>query len=367
VDIPVDIPEEYSGPKDSHPSDYERLVALGWNGNPKSVTLEPRETLDPGFGAALAFFDENWAESLMQDWEDFEESAEEDDETIESYDGSMEDGDTCMGYGWALFRRRRWQEALEHFQMISGEFNDPDDLVVHAIISCRLRLGDESAIKELIQLTDNHPELIEDTFDEINIFIKNTGKVELWQSLDGWLQEKARIYREYKRELGELRGRDVLIGANIYNNHIVKSLQSQLYQLRRIKSIILMRKEVQYARKGPLIVGIDVGFGTTTAKDIQQVTEIFEELMPQLSYEGFIVRTYEQDPRFFLREFLGDKGVLIYNRRLHKRGLKKNSGLTEEELLLRKRVRAYNNKTRERRGTQQTEAVEYETNASDES
>jgi Zn-dependent protease with chaperone function len=363
--VHLDIEEKLSGMTDTHPSVYERLQTLGWRGKPSEIALVPKNNLDPGFAPAVAFFDENWSASMVQDWEDFFESSEDDDEIIKEYDGSMEDGDICMAYGWALFRRRRWQEALDHFSKVAEIFDDPDDIVAHAIVTCRLRLGDETALNELIRLTDAHPNLIEDTFDEIGIFIKNTGNEDLWQKMDEWLNEKAQIHKEYKRELGPLRGRDALIGASIPNNRILAPLREELYKLRRIKSIILMRKDVQYADKGPLIVGIDVGFGTTTAKDIQKVTDIFEDYMHELPYEGLIVMTYEQNPRFFLREFLGSKGNMVYNRWLYSRGLKKNAGLSEEELASKQREQRNHYKSKLRRPVQENDLAEVETDDPD--
>ena len=105
---------------------------------------------------------------------------------------------------------------------------------------------------------------------------------------------------------------------------------------------------------------IDSDFGTTTSKDVQKVTEIFEEYMPELPYDGLIVMTYEQNPRFFLKEFLGPKGNIVFNRLLYRLDSRKSGGLSGEELASKQREQRNLYKSKLRRPVQEKDLAEVE-------
>jgi hypothetical protein len=286
---------------------------------------------------------------MADDYTTYLDTVAYEEEVIENFAPATADGDAYIECGYALFRRGRWQEALELFQGIMHECDDSHGIFENLMIDCRLRLGDESAVRDRIRLTEEHPALIEDAFIELENYINTTGNLELQEKLKDWLEEQAGILREFERELGPLRGRDVLISASMPNNRILAPLRARLYEVPRIKSILLMRKEVRYVPKGPLIIGIDVGFSTTSAKDVQKVKEIFEEYLPQLPFSGLIILTYEQDPRFFTREFLGAKGHLMYNRRQYRKLLKRQAAVPEEERQLKRAEQHQNYKSKLRK------------------
>lgn len=318
--------EKKSAPLDTHPSLYERLMLIGWKGSFDELKIEKNKSMDPGIFNLIDFFDKYFDDQLSMDYDEHLESVEENEEIVEEYDGAMEVADDCMKVGWALFRLHRWEETLVFLQNMDTEFPG-NDVLRYPIACTRLHLGMEDAIPELIKLTDDYPYLIGEIVEEISEFIDRTGNTELQDNLEGWLDEKSVIWREHQRELGEIRSRDVFIAASVPSNRILKPFKEELSKHKRIKGVYLLRKKVRYAEKGPLLVGIDVGFANTSKKDVEIVEELLDDMMPELPYEGYIIRTYEQDPRFFLKHFLGPKGNVVYNRRLY---IKDRKGISPE-------------------------------------
>jgi len=311
---------------DSHPSLYERFRLLGWEGPLPVMHVVKNDCLDPGIQKLMDFFDNNYYEQLCVDYFNHLENIENDEKIVNDYDGTMEVADYCMPIGWALFRLHRWEETLTFLQSMDVAF--PGNYIITYAIACtRMRLGMEEAIPDLMKIADDYPYLIEEVLEEILEFTNKTGKKELLKTLDPWIEEKSVIWREHQRELGEIRSRDEFIAASIPSKRILKPFQEELSKFRRIKSIFLLRKKVCYALRGPLLVGIDVGFANTSKKDVQIVKKLLDEMMPELPYDSYIIRTYEQDPRFFLNQFLGPKGNIVYHRRSY---IKSRKGVTPE-------------------------------------
>ncbi len=309
---------------DSHPTFFERLKNLGLEDYETQFDLAQTTPIDEGVAQILTFYNQQWHQEMVEEWKSYQEEKKQDEALVKKFPQDYDDVRTCMMTGWALLRLRRREDAISLFQKLTDLYPDAD-FPVYAVGVARLQNGDESGLEAVMNFADTHAYEIEDAIDTIVHYFVSANQADRLDELQEWFDQKQIIQREYKRELLEIRSTDLFLWADTPSWEIMGPFCEKLSRLKRIKAIYFMRKKCIYAEMGPLLVGIDVGMADTNKSDVEQVEALLDEIMPELNYEGYITKTYENDMGFFLKHFMGSKGNEVYNRRSYLKQMKEEN------------------------------------------
>lgn len=302
-----------SGDFDTHPSFAERLEAAGAPGFDYNVSLAPGTAIRGELTRSLPYYDHLWKAHMLKEWESYQEEQEDARHIVEKFDGALSDADDCFEYAMALETLRRYEDALAFYdRMEKTEFASP--VLTFRRGLCHLALDRDEGLDLVRKAAEENPYLVEGAMDLVYGYLASRGRFEELEKSREWFEGKSEVLDQLNREQSGISKGDTLLPVAL-DADMKARLGEKFFGLKRVSNVYFLCKDVQLADMGPLFVGFETGVYDANKKDTAKVSEVIEEFLPELGFEGYAVYPYEGNVLLFTRTFLDISGARIYSRR----------------------------------------------------
>lgn len=317
TDFDQRLREGTSGDFDTHPSFAERLSAAGATDFDYQVSLSPETPIRGELARRLPYYDELWNEHMLKEWESYQQEQADARQTVEKFNGALSDVDDCFEYAMALETLGRYEDALAFYdRMEQSEFASP--VLTFRRGLCHLALEKDEGMELIRKAAEENPYLVEGAMDLVYGYLASRGRFEELEKSREWFEDKSEVLDRLNQEQGGISKGDTLLPVEL-DSDMKARLDEKFFALKRISNVYFLRKHVRLADMGPLFVGFETGIYDANKKDTAKVSEVIEEFLPELGFEGYAVYPYEGNVLLFTRTFLDISGARIYSRREYKK------------------------------------------------